>query len=203
MTRVILVRHGQTKWNVELKYQGHSEVELTLNGMEQAKLVAARLAIEPLAAVYSSDLGRARTTAEFIAQPHGLPVTTISDLREYHFGDWEGLTFQQISTRWPDISTNFFQNPDEVKIPGGETFRAVKARAEAAVKRLVLDHPDQTIVIVSHGGTIRTIICAALGLHLNRVWALKQDNTAVNVIEYRGEDAVVALMNDTHHLNEA
>lgn len=202
MTRVILVRHGQTMWNVELKYQGHSEIELTPIGLEQAKLVAGRLAKEQVAAVYSSDLGRARMTAECIAERHGLAVSTISDLREYHFGEWEGLNFKEISKRWPDISVSFFRNPDEVRIPGGETFNDVKTRAEAAVKRLVQLHPDQTIVIVSHGGTIRTILCAALGLHLNRVWAIKQDNTAVNVIEYRDDDAIVALVNDTHHLNE-
>ena len=203
MTRVILVRHGQTKWNVELKYQGHSEVELTPTGIEQAKLVAGRLAKEPLAAVYSSDLGRARMTAQYIAERHSLPVITVSDLREYHFGEWEGLSFKQIAERWPDISASFFRNPDDIRIPGGETFRDVKARAESAVKRLVSQHPDQTIVIVSHGGTIRTILCAALGLHLNRVWAIKQDNTAVNVIEYHDADSIVALVNDTHHLRES
>lgn len=202
MTRVILVRHGQTKWNVELKYQGHSEVELSPTGKKQAELVSARLIKEPITAVYSSDLGRAFVTAQCIAKPHGLTVTPIKGLREYHFGDWEGLNFQQISTRWPDISVNFFNNPDNVRIPGGETFSEVKVRAEAAVLELVAQHPHQTILLVSHGGTIRTILCAALGLHLNRVWAIRQDNTAVNIIEYRNEQSIVTLMNDVHHLKD-
>lgn len=200
MTRVILVRHGQTKWNVDLRYQGHSEVKLTQMGLHQADLVSARLAKEPIAAVYSSDLGRAFVTAQCIAKPHLLTVTPIRNLREYHFGEWEGLTYQQISTRWPEIAVEFFTNPDEVRVPGGETFGEVKSRADSCVRQLVALHPHQTIVLVSHGGTIRTILCAALGLHLNRVWAIRQDNTAVNIIEYTDETAVIALINDTHHL---
>ena len=200
LTRVILVRHGQTKWNVELKYQGHSEIELTPTGLQQAELVAARLAKEPIAAVYSSDLGRALMTAQRIAAVHSLSVTPVKGLREYCFGEWEGLTYQQISARWPDISVNFFKNPDDVRVPGGESFGEVKARGEASVQQLVAQHPDQTIVLVSHGGTIRTILCAALGLHLNRVWSIRQDNTAVNIIEYNGEAVTVTLVNDIHHL---
>lgn len=201
MTRVILVRHGQTEWNVQLRYQGHSDIELTALGRKQAELVAARLIKEPISAVYSSDLGRALRTAEYIAAQHRLTVTPIHGLREYHFGEWEGLTFKQIAKHWPDISVDFFKNPDAVRVPGGETFGEVKARAEAAVRKLVNQHPGQTIVLVSHGGTIRTILCAALGLHLHHVWSIRQDNTAVNIIEYYPETAIVALVNDVHHLN--
>lgn len=200
MTRVILVRHGQTEWNVQLKYQGHSDINLTTQGVRQAELVAARLAKEPVDAIYSSDLGRALRTAEYIASPHQLPVTPLNGLREYHFGEWEGLTFKQIAKQWPDLNANFFKNPDTVRVPGGETFGEVKARAEAVVRKLVDQHPEQTIVLVSHGGTIRTILCAALGLHLNRIWSIRQDNTAVNIVEYYQETAIVALVNDVHHL---
>lgn len=200
MTRVILVRHGQTEWNVQLKYQGHSEVALTPDGVRQAEQVAARLAREPVCAVYSSDLGRAMKTAEYIAAAHQLPVTAVKGLREYHFGEWEGLSFQQVSERWPQDGSKFLKTPDTVRAPGGETFAEVKARAQAAVKELVARHENQTIILVSHGGTIRTLLCAALGLPLNRVWAIRQDNTAVNIIEYYPEDAIVALVNDTHHL---
>jgi alpha-ribazole phosphatase len=127
----------------------------------------------------------------------------VKGLREYHFGEWEGLTFQQVSEQWPETSMNFLKNPDSIRIPGGETFGEVKARAELAVRNLVDLHPGQTAVLVSHGGTIRAILCAALGLHLNRIWALRQDNTAVNIIEYYPETAIVALVNDIHHLSGA
>ena len=200
MTRIIFVRHGQTKWNIENKYQGHSEVELSEAGIRQAELVADRLAKEPVHAIYSSDLGRALRTAEHIAKPHGLTVKGVKRLREFHFGEWEGLTFPEITARWPVISSDFFKNPDAIRVPGGETFGEVKVRAEAVIKDLICDHPGQTIVVVSHGGTIRTILCAALGLDLNRVWAIRQDNTAVNIVEYHGESAIVTLLNDIHHI---
>lgn len=200
MTRVIFVRHGETNWNKELKYQGHTDTVLTETGRRQAALVAARLKDEPLAAVYSSDLSRALTTAEAIATPHGLTVAGLPELREIHFGDWEGLTYEGISSRWPQEYDQLFLRTDEVRIPGGETFREVKERAAGAVIRLVEDHPGQTIAVVSHGGTIRTVICAALHIHLNHLWDIRLDNTAVSIIEYHKNRAIIALLNDIHHL---
>lgn len=202
MTRVILVRHGQTIWNVEAKYQGHSDIALTPSGQEQAKLVAKRLAKEKVAAVYASDLCRAFKTAEIIALKHNLPVTSLPGLREIKFGEWEGLTYGNIYNTWPTIMDKLFTKPDEVQIPGGETFRELKDRASHSIENLVVKHPDETIIVVSHGGTIRTLICAALNIHLNYLWNLKQDNTAVNIIDYYENRAIVTLLNDTHHLNE-
>lgn len=200
MTRVILIRHGQTQWNNDLKYQGHSDVDLSETGIRQAELVGRRLANEPIHAVYASDLSRALQTAQSIANPHGLPVNPLVALREFHFGEWEGLTHAQISQRWPVVCAGFFKNPDEIRVPGGETFGELKLRAQQAVDAIVARHPDQTIAVISHGGTIRTIICAALGIHLNRVWGIRLDNTAVNVIEYYKDSCMLTLLNDTHHL---
>lgn len=200
MTRVILVRHGETVWNKELKYQGHTDTLLSAAGLRQAELVAARLADEPVAAVYASDLTRAFVTAETIAVPHRLTVIAMPELREIQFGHWEGLTYDGIYERWPEEYTQLFHRTDEVRIPGGETFRELKERAAAAVARLVENHRDQTIVVVSHGGTIRTIVCAALDLHLNHLWDIRQDNTAVNIIEYHKQRNIITLLNDTHHL---
>lgn len=200
MTKVFLIRHGETTWNKELKYQGHTDVPLSDEGIRQANLVAARLAGEKLSAVYASDLCRAFITAETIAARHNLPVTALSELREVQFGDWEGLTYEGINARWPEEYVQLFHRTDEVRIPGGETFREVKERAAGAVARLVDQHPDEAIAIVSHGGTIRTIICAALDIHLNHVWDLRQDNTAVNVLEYYHQRTILTLLNDVHHL---
>ena len=200
MTKVILVRHGQTLWNLEMKYQGHCDVELTEKGVEQAMLVAQRLADENVSAVYASDLCRALKTAECIAEKHNLPVTSIPGLREINFGEWEGLTFEGINSQWTDTMAAVFTHPDEAQIPGGETFRAVKERATLALEKLVAAHPNQTIVVVSHGGTIRTLLCSVLNIHLNYLWNIKQDNTAVNMLEYYEEQVQVSLVNDVHHL---
>lgn len=203
MTKVILVRHGQTLWNHEMKYQGHTDIALTEEGIHQAELVAERLADEPLAAVYASDLSRAFVTAEHIAGKHGLTVVSIPALREICFGDWEGLTYDGIDERWPGLLKKLYSFADEVEIPGGESFRILKERAHGAVCELVKKHPGQTIAIVSHGGTIRALICAVLNLHLNQVWSLKQDNTAVNILEYHEDRVMLSLFNDACHLLHA
>lgn len=203
MTKVILVRHGQTLWNLQMKYQGHCDVALTDKGIEQARLAGKRLADEKISAVYASDLSRAFKTAECIAQEHNLPVTAIPGLREINFGEWEGLTFEGINSQWTEAMSKLFTHPDEIVIPGGETFRAVKERATTALAQLVARHPDQTIVVVSHGGTIRTVLCAVLNIHLNHLWNIKQDNTAVNMLEYYDEQTMVSLVNDVHHLPKA
>ena len=200
LTRLILVRHGQTVWNHDMRYQGHTDIALTDEGIKQAELVAERLAKEKINAVYSSDLSRAFITAERIAQRHGVSVTGIPELREIKFGEWEGLTYKGIGEKWPDQLPKLYSHPDEVVIPGGETFRDLKARATRAVESLVEKHPEDTIAVVSHGGTIRTILCATLNIHLNHVWSIRQDNTAVNIIEYYGDRAIVSLVNDIHHL---
>lgn len=200
MTKVIMVRHGQTTWNVEHKYQGHSDIILSEEGIRQAELAAKRLADEPIQAVYASDLSRAFKTAEIIAEGHRLPVSSLAELREINFGKWEGLTYEQIYASWPELIKALYENPDESRIPGGETFRALKERAFHCLEALLDRHSNETILLVSHGGTIRTLLCAILNIHLNHIWKIKQDNTAVNVIEFEGNYPVIALLNDTHHL---
>lgn len=202
MTKVILVRHGQTLWNVEMKYQGHCDVALTEKGLQQAELAANSLANEEISAIYASDLDRALKTAECIAQKHKLQVVAIPGLREIHFGQWEGLTYDKINNEWSEIMAKLFTHPDEIQIPGGETFREVKERATSALSKLIEKHPNETIVVVSHGGTIRTLLCAALNIHLNYLWNIKQDNTAINILEYYDKQVVVSLVNDTHHLRD-
>ncbi len=202
MTRVILVRHGETYWNLEMKFQGHTNIDLTPKGIDQATKVADRLADEQIAAVYSSDLSRAYKTAEYIARRHNLQVISIPAFREINFGLWEGLLYDGIKEKWPDLLDKLYCFTDELAVPGGESFRQLKERAGNAMEQLVKTHPDQTIAVVSHGGTIRTIICAALNLHLNYLWSLRQDNTAVSIISYYGERTIVDLLNDSHHLRK-
>ncbi|WP_110952940.1 alpha-ribazole phosphatase [Anaerosinus massiliensis] len=202
MTKVILVRHGQTEWNIQGKYQGHSDIELSPLGLEQAKLVGKRLAKEKIDAVYASDLKRAVKTAEYIANEHTLKVNIIEQFREISFGDWEGLDYKTINEKWPGKVELFFKNAELNVIPNGETFLEVTERSCRVMKNLTEKHADKTIVIVSHGGTIRTLIATALQLRLKYIWNLRQDNTAVNILNYYDTQTVVELLNDTHHLNQ-
>lgn len=202
MTKVILVRHGQTIWNAAHRYQGHSDIELNEAGREQARLVAERLQREPITAVYASDLVRAHDTAACIAAKHKLSVTTMPEFREISFGKWEGLTYNEIQAGWPQVIAELFERPDVVQIPDGETFLALQQRAMAGIRELTARHPDETIVVASHGGTLRTILTAALYMPLKHLWKFKQDNTAVNIISYYDDAAVVELVNDTHHVSQ-
>ncbi len=200
MTRIILVRHGQTVWNIELKYQGHADIDLSSVGIEQADQVAARLAGLKPAAIYSSDLTRAFRTAEIIAAKHGLPVVKMPDLREVNFGEWEGKNYESINSQWPALMGKLFTHPDEIEIPGGETFQALQTRAMKAIDQMVIRHPEETVFAVSHGAAIRSILCAILHMPLKYLWNIKQDNTAVNIIEIYPKRAIVSLVNDINHL---
>ena len=200
MTKVILVRHGQTLWNLERKYQGHSDVALSDTGRKQAELAGFRLAREKIHAVYSSDLSRAVETATCIAGHHGLTVTPLPALREILFGEWEGLNYDQINAQWPEAMGKLWTRPAEVTIPGGESFAQVQQRAYGAVREIVSKHSGENVVITAHGGTIGVILCAALGMDLNHVWSIRQDNTAVNKLEYYDDRVLVTLLNDCHHL---
>ena len=201
MTTVVLIRHGQTEWNVSGKYQGKTDVELSAEGKEQAKLLARRFPVDKVDAVYSSDLKRAAFTAECIAEKFSLPVNLERDFREIDFGEWEGLTYAEIVERYPYAADGaFWKRPDTMKIPGGETFAELQKRAVTRLKEIAAAHDGQTIVVAAHGAINRTIIADALHMDLRYVWAVRQFNTAVNIIVYDGDWATVALVNGTAHL---
>lgn len=122
MTKIIFVRHGQTEWNVLGRYQGQTDIALSPLGIEQAEKLAAHFPVDKVEAVYSSDLVRAMTTARCVADRFGLTVEPRPELRELNFGDWEGLTYDEIVAKWPDALNNFFQHPDVLEIPHGESF---------------------------------------------------------------------------------
>ena len=160
MTQVFLVRHGATDWNKEKRAQGHADIDLNADGHKQAAAVATELAHEHIDAVYSSDLKRARDTAVAIASAQGLEVQVDPDLREIDQGDWEGLTTDEIRTRWPNL---WGPNRHYNARPGGESPQQVKSRSLRALRRAVEAHPEGAIVVVSHGGTIRWLSAEALG----------------------------------------
>jgi alpha-ribazole phosphatase len=200
MTKLLLVRHGQTLWNNAARYQGHTDIDLSDAGRTQAMLLSQRLAGVALQAVYASDLRRALDTARIIAEPHGLAVQPLPKLREINFGAWEGLTFKEIKTAYSDIADNWHASPGSVRIPDGETFQELTERAYGAVTDLVKRHDPGTVAVITHGGAIRAIICALLSIDLNNVFRIRQDNAALNIIDFYEGYGILNLLNDTHHL---
>lgn len=205
MTRIIFVRHGETDWNVTHRYQGQTDIPLNDKGKHQAELVAKRLASEEIAAVYASDLTRAIYTAKAIAQEHRLDVVPMAEFREISFGEWEGSSFSSLDIGARGQIDKIFTDPANIEVPGGENFQQVQKRAVSGIEKLIDKHPDETVVVVSHGAAIRTILCHALGMSLANVWSIRQDNTAVNKIAYYTSEGarssmIVELVNDAGHL---
>lgn len=201
-TKLFLVRHGETSWNAGGRFQGHSDIPLTDRGKLQAESLANRLNKKKIDSFYSSDLIRAQETAEILAIPHKLTVHSMKELREINFGQWEGLTSQEIAENYSEISSEWWSNPLTTQIPSGEKLQDVVYRCKEAIAKIIEDQAGNNNVIVAHGGVIRVIVGSALGLDLNMFWKLRMDNVSLSIIEFHGRDkAILELYNDTCHLN--
>ena len=202
MMRLILVRHGQTEWNDSGRYQGQSNVPLSETGRHQAASLARNFPVQQLDAIYTSDLERARETAEYVASKFDVSVIREKAFRELSFGDWEGLTYREISSRWPEEADKLFTAPDELVIPNGETFQELQKRALDKIHLLYEKHIDQTVAIFAHGAINKTILAGLMHIPLHYLWSLRQDNTAVNILRLDGRYVSVELINSTSHLGD-
>ncbi len=149
-TRIILVRHGETDWNLARRVQGHSDVPLNDEGRRQASALAEELAGETVDAVYSSDLGRARETAEILAAVRGGEVVVLPELREKHFGTWEGMTDAEVMERFPEAQATGWGD--------GETTEEMTARIVSTIDTIVNRHPGELVLVVTHGGPMRALL---------------------------------------------
>ncbi|MBD2549040.1 histidine phosphatase family protein [Microcystis elabens FACHB-917] len=203
--RLLLVRHGETDWNREGRFQGQIDIPLNAHGLAQAEAARAFLAPVPLQRAYSSDMSRPLRTAEVVLGSHpGVPLTACRGLREIGHGLWEGRLESEIAAGWPDLLAAWKRTPETVQMPEGETIGGVSERSLQAWNRIVagLD-PQETVLVVAHDAVNKTILCALLGLTPADIWAIKQGNGGVTVIDYpRGATAppVVSALNLTAHL---
>ena len=179
MTRLILIRHGETDWNVEGRYQGQSDVSLNDRGRREFASLAATVAESNPSVIYSSDLSRAKESAEIIGRVLGLSVCVDSRLREIHLGSWEGMLFQEIQEIYSDLLERRKLDPHNVRAPGGETISEVESRVVASVKDILNRHPDETVVIVSHGLPLAILRARYQGLPIEQVWELVPKNNTL------------------------
>jgi broad specificity phosphatase PhoE len=171
VTTILLARHGESDWNRERRWQGHADRPLTIRGEEQARALSDRLVEIPLDAVYASDLRRARETAKAVARPRGLEVQEVPELREVDVGSWSGLTRDDAMERFPEAYARWLDGG-----PGwsdGENYDAMSERVLGAVAEIVAAHPDSRVLVVSHGGPIRAIHAAALGMDIHEYRRLR------------------------------
>ena len=200
MSRLLLVRHGDTELNSAERYWGHTDVELSAAGLRQAERLRDRLATQKIDAVYSSDLKRASVTAETIASGHKLAVKTCAELREVNFGELEGLTFDEVSQLYPEVTRLWVERNPELKYPGGESIDKFSKRVSKFLRRLEEHAEDETILIVAHSGVLRTLICLLLDIELQRRWQFRLDFASLSIIETYRQGAVLSLLNDVSHL---
>lgn len=199
-TRISLLRHGETTWNVARRYQGTLDSPLSETGRQQTFRTRDALRAAPLRAVYSSPLSRALETATAIAEPHHLPVRAHDGLSEIRVGEWEGLTVSEIEARYVEAVRQWYEAPHLARIPGGETIEELRARATAAAEEIRRRHEGETVAVVAHGGVNKTILLSVLGAPLSSYWRIRQHNACINVLEYDGDRAVMLVMNETSHL---
>lgn len=165
MTTLLLVRHGETDWNRDGRWQGQADAPLNERGREQARALADELAGEPVEAVYASDLSRARETAEIIAaRLDGRPVEVDPRLREVHVGAWSGLTMAEIEERYPAAVARWRAGDPAHDFAGGETYAAMGERVVDALAEIASRHPEGEVLVVLHGGSIRGVLAHAAGI---------------------------------------
>jgi len=200
--KLLLTRHGQTDWNIAGRYQGHSDIPLNQMGQSQAAKIAQRLSQETIHAIYTSDLSRAAHTAQAIADFHQLEIKKDLRWRELSFGDWEGMTYKEMSTHSPDLFSKWMLDSMNISTPNGETLAQLAERAKAALDEIKRIHKDQTVLVVSHSGAIQSLLSTVLGVDLNRYWQFKISQASLSELTVYEDSAVLNLFNDTSHLQE-
>jgi broad specificity phosphatase PhoE len=200
--RLLIARHGATANNAQARYTGQSDAGLSALGTAQAEALARRLASEHLDAIVSSDLARARATAEAIAAyHHGVSLRLDADLREVALGAWEGHTPAEAAVLYPETYARWRTDAVEVAPPGGETVRAFQGRVVRALECWRAEYPDGTVLWVTHGGVLGVLLCHLLGMDLARRGQFRRDNAALTELELRAEGyAMLMRLNDTGHL---
>jgi alpha-ribazole phosphatase len=202
--RLWLVRHGLTDWNTQQRFCGRSDIPLSAQGRVQATWLAEQLQNETIAAFYTSDLVRARETTEIIVQQRTptIPIRLSPAWRELDFGDWEGLTYEQITEQFKD-RLSFFTDPEHSSPPNGESQAHLQQRVKDELSAIVHSDvsPAGDMVLVSHGGPLRILLCSILGMPLQRQWRLRLDHGSLSAIdllpvhETSEPRAVLALLN--------
>ena len=207
-TRVVAVRHGETAWNAATRMQGQLDTPLNATGCRQAERTARALAGEGIEAIWSSDLQRARRTAEAIADAIAsaggprLAVQTDAGLRERHFGVFQGATYADIDTRWPAEALRWRRREPAFAPDGGESLIDFHARCVGTAARLAALHAGRTVALVAHGGVMDCLHRAALGLDLQAVRTWQLGNAAINRLLYSDSRFGLVGWGDMQHLDD-
>jgi len=196
VTQLVLIRHGSTAWNKEYRYCGFTDIELNNKGKIQARRLRERLKSQGVDRIYTSDRKRAIQTAGIIFE--GYDIEKIPDLREMHFGIFEGLTYKEILKRYPEIYKEWIENPFGTVIPSGENLDIFKKRVVRTFNKIIAKHPNQSIAIVCHGGAISIFITHIL--KTRDFWKYIPDSASLSILEVKDKKFKIRVFNDVRHL---
>jgi broad specificity phosphatase PhoE len=199
--RLIFIRHGSSTWNDERRIQGQLDPPLSEKGRDQARKLGARLRDTQVDAFYSSDLIRARETAEAIAAQIGRQPEYMPELREVALGKWEGLQRDEIVARYPEQWSRWAEHPSWDIVPGGEGTLPFEGRVRAAIEGITRRHRSGRVLIVTHGGVIQVAVLRVVGRSSNGLFPFTIENTSITVLQGSPDRLVVGRVNDTCHLD--
>ena len=202
MAKIILVRHGDTRLNSAQRFWGQTDVELSQEGLNQAERLRDFLTTVEIDAVYTSNLSRAADTAEIITSKHQVKITTCKELAEINFGDLEGLTFEEISRQHPEMAELLSTWSIRPRFPGGESVDELNKRVSKFLLRLRKHADEEVILIVSHAGVLRLMVCNLLGLGLQHWRQIRIDLASLSVVETYTQGAILSSLNNTSHLKQ-
>ena len=205
LTRLLIVRHGETEWNTEGRIQGHTNSRLSKRGIAQAQALTKRLAKWRIDAIYSSDLTRAMDTIAAAAKGHKLSAQPREALREKGFGEWEGRTVAEVSERYPELWKRYHGERElDTPIPGGESWTQVWTRVLGVLREILESNPeDATIVVAGHGAALRPILLDAMQAPLSCLPRISLDNASLSIVDYKSpHGGRLQLLNDTSHLED-
>jgi broad specificity phosphatase PhoE len=196
---LILVRHGETEWNVQRRYQGQSDVPLSALGLRQAGLAAGRLTGQKIDAIYASDLKRALETARIIAEKNNLKVLPEPRLRELKFGVLEGLTFDEAQAKYPEMIDAWLEDYNRPP-QGAETIDSLTARLDSMLNDLKQKHDGEIVLLVAHGGSLSELLRLVLGLSPQGRWYFDMENAGLSEVWVYDGHVSLKRLNDTCHL---
>ena len=201
--RFIFVRHGETEWNIQGRYQGQSDIPLSEKGRAQVAALGKRFEGIPVDVVYSSPLQRAYDSARAIAEPKGLPIRLVEGIKELDFGRWDGLTLEMLREQFGDSFMKYRTEPFHYPMEGEGTLNRAKLRVGAALEEIKEEyrHTDKTVVVVAHGGILKLAIFYLLDMSSRFYRCIELDNTSLTILDIEEDRSILRVLNDAHHLD--
>ncbi len=200
MLEIIIIRHGETAWNTSDIFRGRVPVELSELGFQQAEKLASYLSRKKIKAVYCSPLQRALQTAEAVARRQQVTAQPVEDLTDLDFGQWEGVSVQEVKTKYAETYRLWLERPDLAQVPGGESLQQARKRSLKALDKIIADNKEGVVAIITHRVITKVLECALLGLDESHFWNIDQDTCGVTTFIYTGKIFILKHHNDISFL---